>query len=327
MTFEKLTSEKNLRLHEQMVLIRTVEETLAAHYSEQEMRTPVHFGIGQEAVAVGVCGALTQSDVVFSHHRCHNHYLAKGGDLYGLVAELYGKVDGCSKGRGGSVHLTDQSVGLVATSAIVGQMVAVATGAALAFKMDGEDRVATTFFGDATIEEGGFYESINYASIKKLPVLYICENNLYSTESPLNIRQPEGIDFCDRMRSFTVTSESVDGNDVVAVFEAASKAVDLCRNGGGPVFLECKTYRWREHVGPDFDHDHGRTYRSLEELEHWMERCPILQSSERLLEQGLATTEFLESYEVEAVKRINECIADAKKASWPEASSLFENVY
>ncbi|NQU58867.1 MAG: thiamine pyrophosphate-dependent dehydrogenase E1 component subunit alpha [Rhodospirillales bacterium] len=325
-TFDNLTPEKSLQLHKLMVLIRTTEETLATHYGEQEMRTPVHFGIGQEAAAVGVCAALRQSDVVFSHHRCHNHYLAKGGDLYGLVAELYGKVDGCSKGRGGSVHLTDRSVGLIATSAILGQMVAVASGAALAFKMDGEDRVATSFFGDATIEEGGFYESINYASISKLPVLYVCENNLYSTESPLSVRQPDGTDFCDRVRAFNVTAQSVDGNDVVAVYEAASKAVDQCRNGGGPVFLECKTYRWREHVGPDFDHDHGRTYRSVEELEHWMARCPILQSSERLVQQGLVTTDALKEIEDEAQKAINDCIAKAKKAPWPDASTLFENV-
>lgn len=326
-TFDNLTPEKSLQLHKLMVLIRTTEETLATHYSEQEMRTPVHFGIGQEAAAVGVCGALRQSDVVFSHHRCHNHYLAKGGDLYGLVAELYGKADGCSNGRGGSVHLTDRSVGLIATSAILGQMVAVASGAALAFKMDGEDRVATSFFGDATIEEGGFYESINYASINKLPVLYVCENNLYSTESPLSVRQPAGTDFCDRVRAFDVTAQSVDGNDVVAVYEAAAKAVDHCRNGGGPAFLECKTYRWREHVGPDFDHDHGRTYRSVEELQHWMARCPILQSSERLVEQGLATTNDLKEIEDEAQKAINDCIAKAKKAAWPDASSLFDNVY
>jgi len=326
LTIEKTTQEKALQLHQKMVVIRKVEETLAAHYSDQEMRTPVHFGIGQEAVAAGVCGALKNSDVVYSHHRCHNHYLAKGGDIYALVAELYGKEDGCSNGRGGSVHLTDLSVNLIATSAIVGQMVAVATGAALAFQMDNNNRVASTFFGDATLEEGGFYEAINYAALKKLPIIYVCENNLYSTESPLSVRQPAQVNFCDRVEGFNVKAEKVDGNDVIAVFEATTRAVEHCRNGNGPVFLECMTYRWREHVGPDFDHDHGRTYRSKEEVELWMRRCPIVQSGKRLVEQGMVSKDGLRAIEEKAEMEIEQCIEKAKRAEWPKPSSLFENV-
>src|SRR5262249_39786630 len=169
-----------------LLKVRLTEEILAERYREQEMRTPAHFGSGQEAVAVGVCSALRADDVVFSHHRCHNHYLAKGGSVYQLAAELYGRADGCS------AHLTGSDQGMIATSAILGETTAVAVGAALAFKMDGLDRVAVTFFGEGAMDEGSFYEALNYASIKRLPVLFACENNLYATESPLSVRQATG---------------------------------------------------------------------------------------------------------------------------------------
>src|SRR5574337_1097109 len=180
-----MTRELSLRLLREMMRIRRVAETLADLYKEQEMRTPTHFSIGQEAVAVGVCAVLERDDVVYSGHRCHAHYLAKGGDLAAMVAEIYGRETGCAKGRGGSVHLNDPSVEMVASSAILGQTMAVAVGSALAFKMDGVPRVAVTFFGDGAIEEGIFHESMNFAVVKRLPVLFVCENNGYSTHTPL----------------------------------------------------------------------------------------------------------------------------------------------
>ena len=164
-----------------MLRLRYAEQILAEHYKLQEIRTPVHFGIGQEAVAVGVCSALEKEDVIFSHHRCHNHYLAKGGDLDSFIAELYGRETGCSKGRGGSVHLTDVANGIIATSAILGQMTPLAVGAALSFKMDKKKNVSVSFFGDGALDEGVMYESFNYAAINELPVIFVCENNLYST--------------------------------------------------------------------------------------------------------------------------------------------------
>ncbi len=183
-----LRDSTRLRLHYELLRIRRIEEALAELYKEQEMRTPAHFSVGQEAVAVGVCAALTPQDVVYSGHRCHAHYLAKGGDLAGLVAELYGRETGCAKGRGGSVHLTDMSVGMVASSAILGQTIPVAVGSALAFQMDASRRVAVSFFGDGAADEGVFHESLNWASVGKLPVIFICENNLYATHSPLSVR-------------------------------------------------------------------------------------------------------------------------------------------
>jgi pyruvate dehydrogenase E1 component alpha subunit len=314
-------------LHRNLLTVRVTEETLALRYREQEMRTPTHFGTGQEAVAVGVCQALRQDDVVFSHHRCHNHYLAKGGNIYALAAELYGRADGCSGGRGGSVHLTAPEQGLIATSAILGEMTAVAVGAALSFKMDGLDRVAVTFFGEGALDEGAFYEALNYASIKKLPVLFACENNLYATESPMSVRQAAGTELCERVRAFKVEAATLDGNDVLEVYTAAKDAVAKLRAGQGPVFLEMMTYRWREHVGPHYDHDLDRTYRSREEVEDWIaNRDPVKLSGARLVERGLATSGEIEDWRSRAQSEVDDAVERARNAPWPDVATLFDLV-
>jgi TPP-dependent pyruvate/acetoin dehydrogenase alpha subunit len=328
MMLNKLPPEESLsHLYRQLLWLRHSEDMLANLYAQQEMRTPTHFGTGQEAVAVGVCEALEREDVVYSHHRCHNHYLAKGGCLTKLAAELYGRVDGCSAGRGGSVHLTDRASGFIISSAILAQTIPVATGSALAFKMDGKPHVAVCFFGDATCEEGAFYESLNYASIHKLPVLFVCENNLYSTESTLAIRQPPGTELCERVRSFKIRAEQVDGNDVYAVNDAASIAIAELRAGKGPVFLECMTYRWREHVGPNLDHESNRTYRSKEELELWMEKCPVKRASRYLLENKKVTEGDLNRWLIEIEERVKHAVTLAKASNWPDAAALFDHVW
>jgi len=315
-----------ISLHQDLLKVRLTEETLAERYKQQEMRTPAHFGSGQEGVAVGVCHALQTNDVVFTHHRSHNHFLAKGGTTYELAAELYGRADGCSGGRGGSVHLTAPEVGFIASSAILGEMTAVAVGAALAFQMDKSDRVAVTFFGEGAMDEGSFYESINYAAIKKLPVLFVCENNLYATESPLHVRQAPGTDLCDRVRAFKIESKRIDGNDVLEVFQTTQATVERLRSGDGPCFLECMTYRWREHVGPHFDHDLKRTYRSREEVEGWMARCPVTRSRERLIKSGIATAAQLDAWQDEMQKKVNADIDRARAAPWPAVSTMFDFV-
>ena len=322
-----LPADLEIRLYRNMLRVRHAEETLATLYREKEMRTPTHFGVGQEAVAVGVCEALRNDDVVYTHHRCHTHYLAKGGSLLGLVAELYGREDGCSRGRGGSVHLTDRSVGMMGSSPILGQGIALAAGSALAFKMDGVSRVATSFFGDGTFDEGIVYECFNYASVNKLPVLFVCENNFYATESPIAVRQPAGTHLGERARAFKIEAQSVDGNDVAAVYEAACAAVEKIRNGSGPFYLECETYRWLEHVGPMFDHEFNRTYRTKEEVEFWMARCPVKRSARRLLEKKIATQVQLDGWMDEVKSELEGVVAKAKASPWPEASTLFENVY
>ena len=316
-----------VELFKKVLWIRCCEEALAEVYSEQEMRTPTHFGIGQEAVAAGVCGALQADDVVYTHHRSHNHYLARGGDFYALAGELYGREDGCSRGRGGSVHLTSRETGFIASSAILGETVAVAVGSALAFKMDGAERASVSFFGDAACEEGILYESLNYASVKNLPVILVCENNLYSTESALAVRQPQGTKLCDRVRSFKVPAETVDGNDVFAVFDAARQARARIRAGGGPQFLECMTYRWREHVGPQFDHRANRNYRDEAELLAWMDNCPVVRGGEVLVKDGLASEADLKDWETEYRETAMAQIRKAQQAPWPEPKDLFANVY
>jgi TPP-dependent pyruvate/acetoin dehydrogenase alpha subunit len=325
---QDLNNDKLLqRLYLSMLRVRRTEERLAEVYKEQIIRTPVHFGIGQEAVAVGVCEALSSSDVVYSHHRCHNHYLAQGGDLYKLVAELLGKEDGCSDGRGGSVHITDKDVGFIISSAILGQTVAVATGSALAFKMDSEPKVAVSFFGDAVLEEGVFWESLNYAATHNLPVLYVCEDNKYSTESPAHTRQPSGTSLSSRVESFNVRTEIVNGNKVLDVFTATENALDHCRQGKGPCFLECSTYRWLEHVGPYFDHELNRTYRSKEELDYWVANDPIELAKNILIETETLDDTFFNTAEIKVSGEINLAIDKGREAEWPNPKDLDLNVY
>lgn len=314
-----------LELHRRLLYVRRSEELLASLYKRQEMRTPTHFGIGQEAIPVGVCAALNlPEDVVFTHHRSHGAFLACGGDFEALCAELYSRETGCSRGRGGSVHLTARDKGFIASSAILGEMIAVATGAALSFKMDGSDRVAAVFFGEAAMEEGIAYESMNFAALKKLPVLFVCENNGYSTESPLCARQPEGTELTDRAAMFRVSAFKVDGNDVSEVFQATTKALEHVR-AGQPMFLECETYRWLEHVGPNYDHDTpGRTYRTKDELDEWRRRDPLVISEERLSSED---TIFAKRFDTGLRAKLKELADRAYAAPMPDKSRLFEGVW
>lgn len=313
------------RLYYDLVRVRRIEEALAELYKEQEMRTPTHFSVGQEAVAVGVCAALTTQDVIYSGHRCHAHYLAKGGNLGGLVAELYGRESGCARGRGGSVHLTDMSVGMVASTAILAQTIPVAVGSALAFRMDGSPRVAVTFFGDGAVDEGVFYESLNWAALKRLPVLFVCENNLYATHAPVWVRQPKGTGIHRRARAFGVPSEKIDGNDVFAVYRSARRAVERCRNGQGPTLLECLTYRWLEHVGPLDDTDRG--YRSRRELEAWKRRDPVKRAARRLAGLGVLSPAAIREFEGQIAEEIAKAVAEGKQAPWPDPRDLLRHVY
>ena len=309
----------------QMMRIRCIEETLADLYAEQEMRTPTHFSIGQEAVAVGVCAALEREDVVYSGHRCHAHYLAKGGSLIGMVGELYGKEIGAAKGRGGSVHLTQPDIGVVAASAILGQTIAVAVGSAFAFQMDGASRVAVSFFGDGAVEEGIFHESLNFAAVRKTPVVFVCENNLYSTHTPLSVRHPAGLPIYERARAYGIPAAHVDGNDALAVYREAQRAVAHCRSGAGPWFMECATYRWREHVGPLWDFDRG--YRSKAEVDEWMARCPITRLSATCLEESMCTEDELQSWRREFLQEITDAVAVAKRSPFPSVERLRDRTY
>lgn len=307
----------------QMMRIRTIEETLCDLYAtEQEMRTPTHFSIGQEAVAVGVCAALDRDDVIYSGHRCHGHFLAKGGNLAAMVAELYGKENGTARGRGGSVHLADPAAGVMASSAILGETMAVAVGSAWSFVMDRVARVAVSFFGDGAVEEGIFHESLNFAVLHKAPVVFACENNLYSTNSPLQVRQPAATPIHEHARLYGIPAEHLDGNDVLAVHRAAQRAVTHARSGKGPYFLECATYRWREHVGPLWDYDWG--YRTKEEVDEWMARCPIKRLSEHALAHAICTEDELKAWTTEFRVEIEDAVAAAKCSPFPAVETIFE---
>jgi pyruvate dehydrogenase E1 component alpha subunit len=224
------------------------------------------------------------------------------------------------------VHITAPEVGLIASGGLLGETTACAVGSALAFKMDASDRVAVTFFGEGAMDEGSFYESANYASVNRLPVLFVCENNLYATESPLQLRQPAGTDLCERVRSFKIDALRIDGNDVHDVYVATESALENLRAGAGPFFLECTTYRWREHVGPYFDHELDRTYRPREEVQAWMERCPLKRSGERLSRLRIATPTKLEAWHQAMKTDVEGDIERARTAAWPEVSTLFDHV-
>jgi len=308
-----------------MLRIRKFEERVAELLSpEPEIKCPVHLYIGQEAVAAGVCANLRIDDYVFSTHRSHGHYIAKGGDIKALMAELYGKVTGCAKGKGGSMHLASPDVGLPGSCAIVAGTVPLAVGAALAFPMQKRDTVSVAFFGDGAINEGVWYESLNFASLKKLPVVLICENNLYSTHMPISACLAD-TNIYQKAEAFCLPGVRVDGNNVIKVYEAAKKAIEDARGGKGPTLIECMTYRWRGHVGPNYDLD--KVLRSKEELDYWMNRDPI-----KTLEGFLANHHAMSESEKIQIhksidKEIEEAILFARESPYPDESSLLTDVF
>ena len=302
-----------------MLRIRMVEEAIAEHYPEQEMRCPVHLSIGQEAAAVGVCGALRKKDWVFSGHRSHAHYLAKGGDLKRMIAEIYGKSTGCCGGKGGSMHLTDQEAGFIGATPIVGSTVPIAVGAALTSQLREDCRVVVIFLGDGAMEAGVVHESLNFAVLKKLPVLFACENNLYSVYSPLEVRQPAQRSLSQLASGHGIQTMFVDGNDVSAVFEASSKACQSIRSGNAPIFLEMPTYRWREHCGPNYDNDIG--YRTEEEFQSWKVNDPLERIRLRI------ESKKIKSLTEELRQEIEEAFAFAKSSPFPDSQIALEHVY
>jgi pyruvate dehydrogenase E1 component alpha subunit len=318
-----LKSLKNLFY--EMMRIRAVEEKIAELYPEQEMRCPVHLCIGQEAVAVGVCSNLSRSDYVLSSHRSHGHYLAKGGDLKAMMAELYGKAAGCSKGKGGSMHLVDLAAGYMGATPIVGSTIPIAVGAAMGSVMHGDHRVTAVFFGEGATEEGVFHESINFAVLKKLPILFVCENNLYSVYSPLSVRQPEGREVFRQAQGHGIESFQGDGNDAVGVHAMAQDAVEKARRGGGPTFLEFKTYRWREHCGPNHDNDLG--YRTDQEFLEWKKRCPVEKMKRHLIHDCKLTIEEIDEIVHPLSDEIEEAVLFAKKSPFPPPDLLMDHVY
>jgi len=308
-----------------LLRIRIIEEKIAQIYPQQEMRCPVHLCIGEEAVAVGVCANLTRDDYVLSNHRSHGHYLAKGGNLRAMMAEIYGKATGCCQGKGGSMHLVDLRAGFIGATPIVGSTIPIAVGTAFGTVMRGEQRVSVVFLGDAATEEGVFHESLNFAALKKLPVLFVCENNLYSVYSPLSVRQPEGREIYRLAEGHGVKSYQGDGNDVVEVYKLAGQAINSVREGKGPAFLEFKTYRWREHCGANYDNDLG--YRTESEFQEWRQRCPLEKLQGQLLKEGILSRQDIDRLTDNFKTEIEEAIAFAKESPFPTEANLLEHIY
>jgi pyruvate dehydrogenase E1 component alpha subunit len=320
---DNFSPEKMISWWSQMLKIRLTEDFISEKYHEQQMRTAVHLGTGQEAIPVGICSALIELDAVYTQHRSHNHFLASGGSVFSLFAELHGSKLGSSGGRGGSVHLTHSNSLFFASTAILGQSVSLAVGSALTFKLRKQRNVGVTFFGDAVWEEGVIYESLNFASIHSLPVIFVCENNGYSTESTFISRKGKNSNFKSRAESFGLESFEVDGNDVLKIANLAGPLIQNIRENPRPVYIEAKTYRLREHVGPNFDHEVGRKFRTKEEFLLWQGKDPIKRCRQKLLQYF--TDVYLDQVSLDLSNEIKAEFSRASDAKKPEPSELFMN--
>ncbi len=310
-------------MYRTMMRIRIAEESIAELLEKKEIGCATHLYTGQEAIATGVCAALTKEDYIFGGHRSHGHYLAKGGDLRMLMAELYGKVSGCARGRGGSMHLVAPEVGLLGTVPLVAATIPIAVGAALASKLRGEQRVSVPFFGDGATEEGHFHESLNLAAVYRLPVIFVCENNLYSSHMHISERRAKD-NIYKSGEAHGMPGLSLDGNDVVAVYRATVDAVHRARKGEGPSLLECRTYRWRGHVGPSMDMDVG--VKRSDELRDWLPKDPIVRTQTLLLDSGMKNAR-IDELEREIQLEIQNAIRFARESSYPPATELKNHVF
>lgn len=312
-----------LAMYERMVVIRRFEDTVYDVYSRGIMPGLAHLYTGMEAVAVGVCTALNESDNITSTHRGHGHLLAKGGDPKRMFSELLGKSSGYNRGKGGSMHIVDMSLGILGANGIVGGGLGIATGAGLSAKVRGEDRVSVAFFGDGALNEGLFYEVANMASLWKLPVVYVMENNTYGEYTPTE-KSTAGSGPA-RAEAMEIPSRTVDGNDVLAVYQAALWAVGRARSGLGPSFIECETYRWRGHHMGDQGDTYG--YRDAEEIDNWMKDCPIEQFKGVLIAAGVTIESELEAIDRRVQLQIDEAVEFAKNAPYPDPEEVYQHVY
>jgi len=311
-----------LALYRHMQTIRRCEEHLARAHQRGLIPGACHTYVGEEAIAVGVCAHLRADDVVFSTHRGHGHALAKGVTPRSLVAELLGRETGCSRGRGGSMHLFAPEVGMMGTSGIVGPCILQAAGAGYAFKLSKADRVAVAFFGDGAVNNGAFHEGLNMAGIWKLPVLFVCENNGFATEVPFSYSSGSGT-VADRGAAYGLPGLEVDGNDVLAVSAVAAEAVARARSGGGATLIECKTYRTRPHAEGMGDY----TYRTRDEVEQWKTRCPIAALRRRLVADAFADEAELKAIDDEVEEQALDAVRFAEGGAWPDPATAANHVY
>jgi len=317
-----LSKEKLVEWYRQMVTIRHFEEAVTDLYRRALMPGLSHLYIGEEAVAVGACAALRPDDWITSTHRGHGHCIAKGGDIKKMMAEIMGKETGYNRGKGGSMHIAESELGILGAFAVVGGGFGPATGAALSAKMRGTDQVAVCFFGDGASNQGSFHENLNLAGLWKLPVVYLCENNLYAISVAQWRSQPIK-DIAIRAASYDMPGAVVDGQDVLAVYDAVRESVERARSGEGPTLVECKTYRYTGHGVSD----PGTAYRAQEEIDEWKKRDPIILFRERLEGEGIMTEEETQSIEAVVQRSIEEAIEFARKSPFPSLDEIDQHVY
>jgi TPP-dependent pyruvate/acetoin dehydrogenase alpha subunit len=314
--------EDLINLYTKMLTIRRFEERAALEYGNGAIPGVIHSYIGQEAVAVGVCAHLRMDDRIVSNHRGHGHCIAKGADLDRMMAEIYGKKTGYCKGKGGSMHIADFGIGMLGANGIVCAGLPIAVGAALAAQLESKDRVAVVFFGDGATNEGEFHESLNLASIWKLPIVFACENNLYG----VNTRIWDAMalsSIAERTKAYGIPGTVVDGNDLFRTYEAANEAVARARSGGGPSFLEFMTFRWHHHFEADWVPD----LRPREEVEAWMERCPIKALEQRLIADGVLDRKGQEAIDRQVMSRIEEAVKFAVESPYPDPEDALKGVF
>jgi 2-oxoisovalerate dehydrogenase E1 component len=316
------SKETMLNLYRTMLTIRRSEEQLVKSHQAGLVQGACHTYIGEEAVATGVCAQLRVDDVVVSTHRGHGHALAKGITPKELIAELYGKATGCSGGRGGSMHLFKPEIGMLGTSGIVAPCITLAAGAAYSYDLLGKDNVGVAFFSDGASNNGSFHEGINMAAAWKLPAIFVCENNLYATEVPFaDVAGNPNV--AERAKAYGLPGVAVDGNDVLAVYEAAGEAVSRARSGKGPTLIECKTYRTRPHA--EGMRDAG--YRTKEEIDGWRKKDPIERLGKKLQEDGVATKDELDKIEKEVSEMVAEAHTFAQESPYPDPATVLDHVY
>ena len=314
-------------LYSTMLRIRLFEENLVEPILRGDVRTPCHLYSGQEAIATGLCATLVKEDYVFGCHRSHGHYLAKGGSLQAMMAEIYCRETGCSRGRGGSMHLIDPDVGMMGSAPIVAGTISLAVGSALASSIRQDGRVTVSFFGDGAAGEGVLYESLNFAALKRLPIIFACENNLYATHMPIRecrVNKP----ICRIAEPFGIAIHSVDGNDVLQVFETSRNATDTCRNGNGPIFMEFMTYRFRGHVGPDDNIQGGHTdIRPKDEIAAWLQKDPIKKFERYLLEHQLIDENKMRTIREDVASEISDALNYAIESPSLRREDLLKYVF
>jgi len=317
-----------LKIYKDSLRIRKVEQAISDNYQVQGqpqlMRCPIHLSIGQELLAAVFCSMLTVQDKLFSTHRCHAHYLAKGGSLERMLAEIHGRATGCIGGRGGSMHLTDVKVGMIASVPIVASAIPLAVGSALTSLIDKQSDISSAIFGEACLEEGVTHESMNFASLKKLPVIFVCENNMYSVYTNISERQPNR-DLTLIGKAHDIQSFRCDGNSSDELIDTFQEAVSMTRNGGGPTFVVVDTYRWLEHCGPSYDNHLG--YRSEVEFLKWQKKDGLEQLLQKLISSNILTIENQFLLEAEINHEIAKAFEFAVNSPMPKPADASTHIY